>query len=51
MVQWEVSEEDLEKCTLNPIEQPEFNDFFADIIRHIKENWEKHQLRKEASTF
>lgn len=51
MVQWEVSEEDLEKCTLNPIEQPEFDDFFADIIRHIKENWEKHQLRKEASTF
>ena len=51
MVQWGVSEKDLEKCTLNPIEEPEFDDCFADIIKHIKEDWEKHQLRKETSTF
>ena len=38
MVHWEVSEEDLEKCTMNPIEEPQFDDYFAKVISHIKEN-------------
>lgn len=51
MVHGEVSEEDLEKCTMNPIEEePQFDDDFAKVISHVKENHEQHQLRKEALT-
>lgn len=38
MVQWKVSEEDLGKFTVNTIEELEFNDCCANIIRNIKEN-------------
>lgn len=48
MVQWEASEEDLEKLTMSPIEKPESDDCFAKVISHLKENYKKHQLRKEA---
>lgn len=51
MVHGEVSEEDLEKCTMKPIEEePQFDDDFAKVISHVKENHEQHQLRKEALT-
>lgn len=48
MMQWEASEEDLEKLTMSPIEKPESNDCFAKAISHLKENYKKHQLREEA---
>lgn len=39
------------KCTMNPIEEePQFDDYFAKVISHVKENHEQHQLRKEALT-